>query len=452
MTITSLLASPVKIEQVSSKLLQPIYNGDQPVSTTMSVPLTVFDRLAYDQYVPSLYAYKPPNPSNALLQEGLRRALSEYREWAGRFGRDDDGQTVVLLNDEGLRFIEVTADCTLDQAMPFTVPTFLKLSPSFEGVKELALVQVTRFTCGSIVLSFSSNHIVADGVLMSQFMISWAQACRGVEICPRPLHDRNIFVPRNPSNIQFDHRSFEMTKRKLKNDPMMPRYSQDDLVHEVLHCTPEFIAKLKSKASSCFPDVDNGGLRTTYSTFECLVAHLWKVITRVRGLPDSQRTYVKISVNGRRRLSPRVPDEYFGNVVLWAYPETTGKDLTNQSLRQTTEKIHEAVAKVNDDYFKSFIDFANENLHDDGLMPQYDGHLIVPSLWPNGEVQSWLGFPFDDIDFGTGKPFTATPSFDPWEGHMYLVRSVAGDGSIDVHVTLFRQQLALFEQICYNID
>ncbi|MCL7023375.1 hypothetical protein MKW94_003802 [Papaver nudicaule] len=432
MTITSLLASPVKIEQVSSKLLQPIYNGDQPVSTTMSVPLTVFDRLAYDQYVPSLYAYKPPNPSNALLQQGLRRALSEYREWAGRFGRDDDGQTVVLLNDEGLRFIEASADCTLDQAMPFTVPTFLQLSPSFEGVKELALVQVTRFTCGSLVLSFSSNHIVADGVLMSKFMISWAQACRGVEICPRPLHDRNIFVPRNPSNIQFDHRSFEMTKRKLKNDPMMPRYSQDDLVHQVLHCTPEFIAKLKSKASSCFPDVDNGGLRTTYSTFECLVAHLWKVISRVRGLPDSQTTYVKISVNGRRRLSPRIPDEYFGNVVLWAYPETNGKDLTNESLRQTTTKIHEAVAK--------------------GLMPLHTDHMTVPSLWPNVEVQSWLGFPFDDIDFGAGKPFTVTPSFDPWEGQIYLVRSVAGDGSIDVHVTLFQQQLALFEQICYNID
>ncbi|MCL7030824.1 hypothetical protein MKW94_026011 [Papaver nudicaule] len=446
MTITSLLASPVKIEQVSSKLLQPIYNGDQPVLTAMSVPLTVFDRLAYNQYVPSLYAYKPPNPSNALLEQGLQRALSEYREWAGRFGKDDDGNVVVLLNDEGLRFIEASADCTLDQAMPFT------FSPSFEGVKELALVQLTRFTCGSLVFSFSSNHIVADGVLMIKFMMSWAQACRGIKICPRPLHDRNIFVPRNPSNIQFDHRSFEMTKRKLKNDPMMPCYSQDDLVHEVLHCSPELIARLKSKASSSFPDVDNGGLRTTYSTFECLVAHLWKVITRVRRLPDSQRTYVKISVNGRRRLIPRVPDEYFGNLVLWAYPETTGKDLTGESLRQTADTIHEAVAKVNDDYFKSFIDFANENLHDDGLMPLHTDHMTVPSLWPNVEVQSWLGFPFDDMDFGAGKPFAVTPSFDPWEGQIYLVRSVAGDGSIDVHVTLFQQQLALFEQICYNID
>ncbi|KAI3959260.1 hypothetical protein MKW92_014639 [Papaver armeniacum] len=446
------MVSPVMIEQVSSKLLQPIYNDDQPISTTLQVPLTIFDRLAYDQYVPSLYVYKPPNPSNTVLERGLQKALSEYREWAGRFGEDDDCQAVILLNDEGLRFIEASADCTLDHAMPFTVPTFQKLSLSFEGVKELALVQVSRFTCGSLVLSFSSNHIVADGLLMSKFMTAWAQACRGIDIHPRPLHDRNIFVPRNPPIIKFDHASFEITKRKLSNDSMMPRYTKDDLIHQVLHCTPEFIAKLKSKASSPFADDNGGGLTVAYSTFEYLVAHLWRVITRVRGLPDSQKTNVKISVNGRRRLSPRVPDEYMGNLVLWAYPETEGKNLLDECLSQTTKLIHEAVAMVNEDYFKSFIDFANENLHHDGLMPLKTDHMTVPSLWPNVEVQSWLGFPFNDLDFSTGKPFTVMPSFDPWEGQIYLIRSITGDGSIDVHVTLFQQQLALFEEICYNID
>ncbi|XP_026385163.1 agmatine coumaroyltransferase-2-like [Papaver somniferum] len=340
-----------------------------------------------------------------MLERGPQKALSEYREWTGRFGEDDNGRTIILLSDEGLRFIEASADCTLDQAMPFTVPTFQKLSLSFEGLKELALVQVTRFTCGSLVLSFSSNHIVGDGLLMSKFMTAWAQACRGIEIHPRPLHDRNIFVPRNPYNIKFDHTSFEIAKRKLNDN--------------------------------------GGGLTAAYSTFECLVAHLWRVITRVRGLPDSQKTYVKISVNGRSGLSPRVPDEYIGNL---------GKNLLDECLSQTTELIHEAVTKVNDDYFKSFIDFANENLHDDSLMPLKTDHMTVPSVWPNVEVQSWLGFPFNDLDFGTGKPFTVMPSFDPWEGQIYLVGSVTGDRSIDVHVTLFQQQLALFEQICYNID
>ncbi|KAI3986376.1 hypothetical protein MKX01_002221 [Papaver californicum] len=454
MEITSLLTS-VGIEQVSSKLLQPIYNGDQLVlSTTKSVPLTVFDKLADDQYIPSLYAYKPPNPSNSFLEQGLRKVLSEYREWAGRFGEDDNGQLVILLNDEGLRFIEASADCTLDQAIPFTASTMLKLSPRFEELKELALVQLTRFTCGSLVLSFSSNHIVADGVLVSQFMISWSQACRGLKIHPCPLHDRNIFVPRNPYNIKFDHKSVEIAKRKINEDSTstMPPYSRDDLIHQTLHFTPGFIAKIKNKASSSFLDV-KGGSSSRYSTFVCLVAHLWRVITRARGLTDSDTTYVKISVNGRRRLRPRVPDEYFGNVVLWAFPETQGKNLLDESLSHTAEVIFDAVAKVNDEYFKSFIDFANQNQHDGNLiMPTKVEHMKVPSLWPNLEVQSWLGFPFNDVDFGVGKAFIIMPSFDPFEGEIYLVPSVVGDGSIDVHLTLFQEHLSLFNQIYYNID
>ncbi|KAI3936908.1 hypothetical protein MKW92_024145 [Papaver armeniacum] len=452
--VTSLSTS-VEIEQVSSKLLQPIYDGDQPVSTTKSVPLTVFDKMADDQYIPSLYAYKPPNPSNSFLEQGLRKVLSEYREWAGRFGEDDNGQIVILLNDEGLRFIEASADCTLDQAIPFTVSTMFKLSPSFEESKELALVQLTRFTCGSVVVSFSSNHIVSDGVLVSQFMISWSQACRGLKIHPRPLHDKNIFVPRNPHSVKFDHRSIEIEKRKINEDSTtMPPYSRDDLIHQILHFTPEFIAKIKNKASSSSSSCTGvkGVSSSRYSTFECLIAHLWRVITRARGLSESDKTYVKISVNGRRRMRPRVPDEYFGNVVLWAFPETQGKNLFDESLSHTAEVIHDAVENVNDEYFKSFIDFANKNQHDGSLMPTKVDHMKVPSLWPNLEVQSWLGFPLNTVDFGFGKAFIVMPSFDPFEGEIYLVPSVVGDGSINAHVTLFQQHLSLFEQICYNID
>ncbi|KAI3889026.1 hypothetical protein MKX03_012459 [Papaver bracteatum] len=446
----------MKIEQVSSKLLQPIYNGTdgQPVPTTKSVPLTVFDKLADDQHIPLLYAYKPPNPSNALLEQGLQKVLPEYREWAGRLGEDEDGQFVIQLNDEGMRFVEASADCTLDEVIPFTVSNLLKLNSSFNGVEELALVQLTRFTCGCLVLSFSSNHIVADGVFVSQFMIAWAQACRGLEIHPRPVHERNIFVPRNPCDIKFDHTSVEIAKRKINEDSTMLPYSKDDLIHQILHFTPEFITKIKDKASSASlscADV-NGGYGSRYSTFECLVAHLWRVITRVRGLGESDTTYVRISVNGRRRLRPRVPDEYFGNLVLWAFPETQGKNLLDESLSHTAAVIHDAVAKVNDEYFKSFVDFANKNQHDENLMPKKVADMKVPSMWPNLEVQSWLGFPFNDVDFGVGKPSIFMPSFDPFEGEIYLVPSVVGDGSIDVYVTMFQQHLPLFEQICYNID
>ncbi|KAI3887995.1 hypothetical protein MKW92_021357 [Papaver armeniacum] len=442
-------AISVEIQQGSKRLLQPIYNGDQPTSTTMLVPLTVFDRLADDMHVPILYAYKPPNPSNTLLEQGLRKALSEYREWAGRFGEDDNGQTIILLNDEGMSFTEASSNCTLDQAFPFKTPTLLKLSPNFEGVEELALVQLTRFTCGSLVLSFSGHHIVADGKSVSHFLNAWGQACRGLDINPRPLCNRNIFVPRDPFRIEFDHRGVEVVKRKITKYPIPLPYTEDDLVQQVLHCTPEFIAMIKSKASSSSPSCSL--LWPPYSTFVCLVAHLWKVVTRVWGLDDSQTTYAKISVNGRRRFRPRIPDEYFGNMVLWAFAETQGKYLYGKPLCHTAEIIHKEVSKVDNNYYKSYIDFANKNLNDDGLTPRKADPLSVPSCWPNLEIQSWLGFTFNDVDFGVGKHFIYMPSFDPLEAETYLVPSIVGDGSINVYITLFQQHQALFRELFYSI-
>ncbi|KAI3881236.1 hypothetical protein MKW92_003393 [Papaver armeniacum] len=395
----------MKIEQVNSKILQPIYNGidDQPVPTTKSVPPIVFDK-----------TYKPPNPSNSLLEQGLQKVLSECREWAGRLGEDDDGQFVILLNDEGMRFLEASADCTLDEAMPFTVSTLLELNS----------IQLTRFTCGSLVLSFSSNLIVADGVFL-------AVDSKSTRVT---LHERNIFVPRNPCDIKFDHNSVEIAKRKINEDSTMLPYSKDDLD--------------KASTSSLSSEDVNGGYSSCYSTFKCLVAHLWRVITTVRGLGESDTTYVRISVNGRRRLRPRVPNEYFGNLVLWAFPETQGKNLFDESLSHTAGVIHDAVAKVNNEYFKSFVDFANKNQHDENLMPKKVSDKKVPSLWPNLEINSWLGFPFNNVDFRVGKPSIFMPSFDPFEGMIYVVPSVFGDGNIDVYVTLFQQHLPLFEQIC----
>ncbi|KAG0447530.1 hypothetical protein HPP92_028296 [Vanilla planifolia] len=37
------------------------------------VPLTLFDRAAFDLHVASLYAFLPPNPSNDSLKLGLSR-------------------------------------------------------------------------------------------------------------------------------------------------------------------------------------------------------------------------------------------------------------------------------------------------------------------------------------------------------------------------------------------
>ncbi|KAI3994665.1 hypothetical protein MKX01_027555 [Papaver californicum] len=447
----------INIKIVSSKLVGPMYNGDVPEPVpNQFVPLSVFDKLVEDEddHEAILYVYKPPSPSNILLLQGLRKALVEYPEMAGRFSTNDKGgERVILLNGKGMRFIEATADCTLHEVIPFKLATLSSFNPNERGPDELALVQLTRFTCGSLVLIFSCSHMVADGASASQFVVAWSQACRGLKIHPRHVYNRNIFVPRDPPRVAYDHKNVEVAKRVINHNDLMDQlhpFSEDDVVYHKAHFTPELIAKLKSKANSSVPDMVDGECRP-YSTFESLVAHLWRTMAKVRGLTDLQTTEIKISVNGRRRLKPCVPDEYFGNLILAAFPQSRVKELLDKSLSHTAEVIHEAVGKVNSDYFKSFIDFANNNIQDEDLILDEEGWK-VPTLWPNLEVDSWLGFPFTAVDFGFGKPYIFMPSFGPWEGVVYLVPSLDDDGSIDVYITLFQQHLNLFQEICFCID
>ncbi|XP_026443760.1 putrescine hydroxycinnamoyltransferase 3-like [Papaver somniferum] len=264
---------------------------------------------------------------------------------------------------------------------------------------------------------------------------------------------KNVEVARDPPIISYDHKNVEVAKRVINHNELMDEllpYSADDVVHHKAHFTPEFIAELKSKANSSVPDIVDGK-RRPYSTFESLVAHLWRTMAKVRGPTDLQTTKVKISVNGRRRLRPCVPDEYFGNLILAAFPQSRVNELLQKSLSHATEVIHDAVAKLNSDYFKSIIDFAKNNMRNEDLILDEQGWK-VPTVWPNLEVDSWLGFPFDTVDFGFGKPYIFMPSFGPWEGVVYLVPSMDGDGSIDVYITLFEQYLNLFEEICFCVN
>ena len=150
-------------------------------------------------------------------------------------------------------------------------------------------------------------------------------------------------------------------------------------------------------------------------------------------------------------MDPRVPNEYFGNLVLWAFLSARVKDLLREPLAYATKLIHDGVAKANNNYFRSFIDFAtHEAEKDQDLVPTADMNKSV--YCPNLEVESWLRIPFYDLDFGGGSPYIFMPSYFPTEGLMFLLPSFIGDGSIDAFIPLFHDHLATFKQIVYSLD
>ncbi|XP_048536685.1 agmatine coumaroyltransferase-2-like [Triticum urartu] len=446
MRATFFLACRMKITVQSSKSIKPDYGGHRPVAppfTTNVVPLSVFDKANLDTQVSVIYAFHPPAPPNGVLEAGLARALVEYREFAGRLARDADGsRRAILLNDAGARFVEATAGVALGSVMPLR-PTRAALSLHPSGGDELMLVQATRFACGSLVVGLTVHHTVADGRGFCNFILAWGQATRGAPVDPAPVHDRtSFFPPRSPPKIEHEHRraEFKPYDARKDDDAGGGGGEEEEVVVERVHFSAERIAKLKAQASSA-------GARHSTSTVQCVLAHLWRCVTRARGFDGGDATALLIGVDGRRRMRPPVPDGYTGNVVLWARPTATARELVDMPLRHAAELIGRAVARVDDTYYRSFIDFACSGaVEEERLVPTADAADMV--LSPNVEVNSWVRLPFYDLDLGGGRPFLFMPSYVPVEGVAFLVASSAGSGSVDAYVSLFRRDMDAFRNCC----
>ncbi|KAI5009542.1 hypothetical protein ZWY2020_011679 [Hordeum vulgare] len=370
---------------------------------------------------------------------GLAKALAEYRG-VGRAARlDAGGNRVIVFNDAGARFVEATADAELACSLMklTTGDKLLSLFPSCHGADELLLAQVTRFRCSSIIIGVSMHHKVADGHAIWTFFVRMPGPIAASPSASRPDWYSRRVTRRGSSSTTA------ATSSSLHGDKSGAHAGdQAVLIHRV-HFSRERITAL----------VHRRRRRRPATTLQCLAAHLWRCITKARGLDAGTTTRMRIAVNGRPRMSGRhVPAGYTGNVVLWAWPTTTAQELVDRPLRDAVELISREVARIDDAYFRSFIDFASSGeVEKEELVPTADS--LELTLSPNVEVDSLLGIPFYEMDMGGSRPFFFLPGYSnvPVDGFMYILQSFEGDGSVDAYVPLFGHTMEAFKKCCYSM-
>uniref|UniRef100_A0A0E0IRJ4 Uncharacterized protein n=1 Tax=Oryza nivara TaxID=4536 RepID=A0A0E0IRJ4_ORYNI len=419
-------AMAVAVEITRSEVLRP--------SETLAAggggkrsPLTVFDRAAMDWYIPAVFAWDgAAAPSNDEVKGGLAAVLARYPHLAGRFDVDERGRRCFNLNDAGVRVLEATVAADLADALAHDVAAHVnELYPKadMENADEPVFqVQLTRYACGGLVIGTACNHQVSDGQSMSFFYVAWAAAVRSAgATLPTPFVDRAaIAVPRGPPAPAFDHRNIEF-KGEHSWTHSYGSLPLERIRNLAVHFPDEFVAGLKSHV----------GARC--STFQCLLAHAWKKIMAARDLSPEEYTQVRVAVNCRGRASPAVPMDYFGNMVLWAFPRMRVRDLLSSSYAAVVGVIRDAVARVDEPYIQSFVDFG-EVAAGDELTPTAapPGTVFCPDL----EVDSWLGFRFHDLDFGRGPPCAFLPPDLPVEGMLIFVPSCAAKGGVEMYMAL----------------
>ncbi|CAA7393036.1 unnamed protein product [Spirodela intermedia] len=388
-------------------------------------------------------------PDNAALREGLARALAYFPHLAGRFHSYEYGYPKVVLNDAGIRLKEAIAPSTLEEHLPFgPTASFLTLHPHpAEGVEVLLQVQLTRFSCGGLTLGLTSHHRIGDSSSICHFLFTWAKLVQGRDVGTLPFFGwSSVCAPRNPARVEFDHLGAEF---RPKSGATRPRGNLEanlsKMCNQSFHFSKEFIAKLKGR-------VNGGDPSRRVSTFVSVLTHIWKKTTLARTLPDDELTQVRLVVNGRQRIKPPVPPEYYGNLVLWAYPKLTAGEVLRASYSHVAQVIREAIEKVDDGYFRSFMAFGEQLMGKGGAeiavtLPEVGGFLN-----PDIMISSWLSLQFHELDFGGGVPPPFSRQGSPVEGLMILVPSCGEDGGVDVYLALEKSHAATMSQVMHTVD
>ncbi|CAM6118813.1 unnamed protein product [Calypogeia fissa] len=184
-----------------------------------------------------------------------------------------------------------------------------------------------------------------------------------------------------------------------------------------------------------------------YSTYEILSAHIWKCVTRARELDGAQPTKLYIVIDGRARLVPTVPEDYFGNVVFHTTPISTAGEIVHHPLSYAAGQIHNALARMDDEYLRSALDHLE--MQPDRTKVVRNAHLGGD---PNLSITSWARLPIYDCDFGWGRPIFMGPARINYDGIVHVLPSPVSDGSLTLSVGMRSDYMHTFQELILNVE
>ncbi|CAN0880228.1 HCT [Linum grandiflorum] len=383
--------------------------------------LSNLDLLHPKRHVRTIYVYKPDHHQHQssgnffdtkVLKDALSKALVPFYPMAGRLVADAGagGRVELECNGEGVLFQEAEADVSLDEVGEFLPSSgsqdqfVSQLVPFVDYSKEISsfppcILQVTKFKCGGVCIGIGNIHTVSDGQSSLSFINTWSNIARsGSDAASAtlvsPFLDRTIFRARNPPTPKFNHTEYQPHPAMIhtNNTPKGPPRV------EILNIKPQHIDILKENAIPKNDIVTDPVLR--YSTYEILAAHIWRCATKARSLDPQQPTTLLISVDGRSRLNPPVPRDYFGNVIFHTTPTALSGELVSEPLGETVERIRQAISRMDDEYLRSAIDYLEDP----------DAKFTPGAPSPNVKLVSWMRLPLKSADFGWGDSVSYTSS------------------------------------------
>ncbi|XP_011071659.1 omega-hydroxypalmitate O-feruloyl transferase-like [Sesamum indicum] len=368
--------------------------------------------------VETVFFYEvPPNMASAASTVGIagkvKKAVEEvllvpYYFMAGRLNFSDETKRLELVcNNAGALFVSAKSRFCLKDLGNLSHPNpsfhhFVLRPGIYKSLAETALftIQVTRFECGGFALGFTTNHAILDGKSASEMFHNLASICRGEGLKTNHINnDRTCMKARTPPQILFPHTEYVKLARtssllssftSQKRPSPSPHIFSDKYTHKLFSFTPQMLKLLKQKAMiEC-------------STFEAILAHIWRARTRAILGHDcdqhqDQDSTVLFAVDIRDTISPPLPSSFIGNAVITGYARTKARDLVGGPLSYGVEMVREGRERVTSEYIRSVIDW----------LEVYKG---TPATCGCAfYVSAWWKLGFGEVDLGFGRAKHAGP-------------------------------------------
>lgn len=369
------------------------------------------------------------------LKDSFSDTLTHFHPLAGRLAtvKQTNPPSVVIFinpdNSPGARFIHASVDLTIDDLLtptdvPLIVESFFDHHKTIghDGhQKSLVSIQVTELVDG-IFIGCSMSHTVADGTSFWHFFNSLSQVFQSKPIAP-PVLKRWVLEGYDPIiTLPFTHED------EYVNRPNPPLVRQ-----RIFHLNSNAMAKLKAKVNSeCNT--------TRISTLQTLLAVIWRCVIRARRFPAEKETSCKLPVNVRSRMSPPLPEHYFGVAVQAVGIKTTVGELLDHSIGWAAMQLHEVVVNHGDKQIREYVDswVKKPIVHKMDML--YDGVGISMSSSPKYDMYG--------VEFGLGKGVAVlcgnAMKFDA-KVSLNAGRPRDGEGLMDVDLSLLPETMALFE-------